>query len=255
MEGKPLYEYARNGLPLPRPIEARKVNVHSLELVDWQEAMPPVELSKDAPSSSARGHLYSWPEKTLDTEQITAMDGIRKLISEAGCEFPKDSLGTEQHHESRAPDIPKPVAAPFSAAPFDNTGERKTPPVFTLKMTVSSGTYVRSIVHDLAHAVGSAAHVVSLARTRQGDFAVGRKYPACRSHPEEVTSGAEGAAAAPGGEGIATGVYEDVVAGGCVPWEVFENAIKLREEQPEYEAPPGEREGWEEVLLARWHAP
>lgn len=46
----------------------------------------------------------------------------------------------------------------------------RTPPVFQLEMTVSSGTYVRSIVHDLALAVNSAAHVVTLTRTRQADF-------------------------------------------------------------------------------------
>ena len=37
-------------------------------------------------------------------------------------------------------------------------------------MTVSSGTYVRSIIHDIALALGSVAHVVVLSRTRQGDF-------------------------------------------------------------------------------------
>jgi tRNA pseudouridine55 synthase len=39
-------------------------------------------------------------------------------------------------------------------------------------MTVSSGTYVRSLVHDIALAVDSAAHVVELVRTRQGPFAL-----------------------------------------------------------------------------------
>jgi tRNA pseudouridine55 synthase len=251
MEGKPLYEYARNGLPLPRPIEARKVNVHSLELVDWQEAAPrtPLSLSKDSQSSSTLGHRYSWPEKRLDTEQVAAMEGVRKLISEA--------LDPEQH-ECVAPDIPEPAVASSSVAPVapvtpvSNMEETKIPPVFTLKMTVSSGTYVRSIVHDLAHAVGSAAHVVSLARTRQSDFAVGSRYPACRGHSEEATTSAEGTAAAPAG---AAGVDEDAIAGGCIPWEVFEKAIKLREEQPEYEVPAGEREDWEEVLLTRLHAP
>ena len=40
-------------------------------------------------------------------------------------------------------------------------------PVFELEMTVSSDTYVRSIAHGLAIAVGSAVRVVSLTRTRQ----------------------------------------------------------------------------------------
>ena len=39
-------------------------------------------------------------------------------------------------------------------------------------MTVSSGTYVRSIVHDIGIALASAAHVVELVRTRQGQFAL-----------------------------------------------------------------------------------
>lgn len=37
-------------------------------------------------------------------------------------------------------------------------------------MTVSSGTYVRSIIHDIGIALGSSAHVVKLTRTRQGIF-------------------------------------------------------------------------------------
>ena len=39
-------------------------------------------------------------------------------------------------------------------------------------MTVSSGTYVRSIVHDIGQALGSAAHVVELIRTRQCGYAL-----------------------------------------------------------------------------------
>lgn len=37
-------------------------------------------------------------------------------------------------------------------------------------MTVSSGTYVRSIINDIAIALGSSAFVVKLTRTRQGEF-------------------------------------------------------------------------------------
>ena len=47
MDGKPLYEYARNGIPLPRPIEKRKVTIHELELVEWK----------------GDDHSFKWPEK------------------------------------------------------------------------------------------------------------------------------------------------------------------------------------------------
>lgn len=248
MEGKPLYEYARNGLPLPRPIEARKVNVLSIELVDWQEAAPRtslLELSNDSSSSSPQGHRYSWPEKRLGAEQITVIEGVRKLISEASHNAPLDP----EEHKNGAPDMSEPTATPSLSftAQLNNKEGTNMPPIFALKMTVSSGTYVRSIVHDLAHAVGSAAHVVSLVRTRQGDFAVGPKYPVCRVHSEEATGSAEGIGTAAGGD-------EDGIAGDCIPWEVFAKAIKLREEQPEYEVPAGEREEWEEMLLTRLRA-
>jgi len=269
MDGKPLYEYARNGLPLPRPIEARKVNVLSLELVDWQESAqrisPSLDLPKDASLSSSSppppGHHYSWPERRLNEEQIVVMGGVRKLISTAVSGAAGAAAGSEILDVSLSGSretLGAPSSPSSSAAPLDNNNveESKIPPVFTLKMTVSSGTYVRSIVNDLAHAVGSAAHVVSLSRTRQGDFAVGPKYPTCRGHSGETANIAEDITAATSVEGgSVTGVLdEDAMDGGCIPWAVFERAIRLREEQPDYEVPVGEREDWEQMLLARFHA-
>jgi tRNA U55 pseudouridine synthase TruB len=48
------------------------------------------------------------------------------------------------------------------------------PPAAKLRMTVTSGFYVRSLCHDLGAAVGSAALMAELERTRQGDFEVGK---------------------------------------------------------------------------------
>ena len=79
-------------------------------------------------------------------------------------------------------------------------------------MRVSGGTYVRSIVHDLAHALGSAGHVVTLTRSRQGRFAV------------EPTNDDQA----------------------CVPWEVFEKALK-----DEGEADADGHKEWEREVLAR----
>jgi tRNA pseudouridine55 synthase len=41
-------------------------------------------------------------------------------------------------------------------------------------MTVTSGFYVRSLCHDLGAAVGSAALMAELERTRQGQFELGK---------------------------------------------------------------------------------
>ncbi|PCH38166.1 pseudouridylate synthase 4 [Wolfiporia cocos MD-104 SS10] len=129
MDGKPLYEYARTGTPLPRPIEKREVTIHSLELEEWLDTK----------------HSYRWPEKKFSEEQKIAVEKALK--------------GAEENASVK--DEPEPEPA------LDGG-----PTAFVLRMKVSGGTYVRSVVHDLGHAVGSAAHVVTLTRTRQGRFAL-----------------------------------------------------------------------------------
>ena len=44
------------------------------------------------------------------------------------------------------------------------------PPLFTIDVTCSSGTYIRSLVHDIGQKLDSAAFVRSLCRTKQGVF-------------------------------------------------------------------------------------
>lgn len=262
MDGKPLYEYARSGQPLPRPIQARKVTIHSLELVDWQEAALLSTASSESEGPSISGHRYTWPDKTLDAEQLAATEGVRKLIAEAVSEPPTATIDPAPP-ATEPSGAAEPNAIPIEADISTEHSEiRSLPPVFTLKMTVSSGTYVRSIVHDLAHAVGSAAHVVSLSRTRQGDFAVGPEYPASQprssstiiSEPavsEEITAESSRKAAA---YPVETTLDGDAVAGECIPWEVFEKAIKARK-NADFEAPEGEREEWEEYILSRMQTP
>ncbi|KAH9066333.1 pseudouridine synthase [Lactarius vividus] len=152
MDGMPLYDYARKGIPLPRPIEKRPVTVHSLELVEWKGSE----------------HPYRWPENVFSAEQKKA---LALSLSSVGAASP---TAAESDSEAAAPDDEVPTA-------------------FVLRMRVSGGTYVRSIVHDLAHALGSAGHVVTLTRSRQKDYAL---------EPSE--------------EGDRR----------CVPWEVFEAAVE-----------------------------
>lgn len=149
MDGMPLYDYARKGIPLPRPIEKRKVTVHSLELIEWKGG----------------DHSFRWPEKQFSEEEKAAMERALEVV--------EANPNVRDEPESDASD--------------------ESPPAFVLSMKVSGGTYVRSIVHDVGHAVGSAAHVVTLTRSRQGRFVLDSTEPG------------------------------DI---GCVPWETFEKAAK-----------------------------
>jgi tRNA pseudouridine(55) synthase len=150
MDGKPLYEYARSGTPLPRKIEKRPVTIHSLEIEEW--------LGSD--------HNFRYPEQLLSEAQKRALEKTLRSVQE----------------DVRVVDEPEELA-----------DDDRASTAFVLKMRVSGGTYVRSIVHDLGHALGSAAHVVTLTRSRQGRFT---------SEPTEVG---------------------DI---GCVSWDIFKAAIE-----------------------------
>jgi tRNA pseudouridine55 synthase len=165
MDGVPLYDYARKGIPLPRPIEKRRVTVHSLELVEWKGSE----------------HPYHWPDKSFSAEQKRALARSLSAVdppAASAAVLPEDSEGGVAENENNK---------------TMGTTPDKAPTAFVLQMRVSGGTYVRSIVHDLARALGSAGHVVTLTRSRQKDYVL---------EPTE--------------EGDRR----------CVPWEVFEAALE-----------------------------
>ncbi|EIW77339.1 pseudouridine synthase [Coniophora puteana RWD-64-598 SS2] len=258
MDGKPLYEYARKGIPLPRPIERRSVTVHSLELEEWKGA----------------DHRFVWPEKRFTDDEKRALEKALSSVEEdpqvkdegetavkAGQEGEGD--GQEPPRKKARVDTEAEVAGVAESKaeepitpPTDTTAEHPT--AFVLKMRVSGGTYVRSIVHDLGHALGSAAHVVTLTRSQQGRFALGmeshpavsevgdveqpHKPPASAEANDLVTQKSEGEDAAAQTSLEQTPAVS--VERGCVPWEVFERAIK-----DEGEVDEDGRHEWEKVVL------
>ncbi|GAA5928984.1 hypothetical protein JCM3775_006702 [Rhodotorula graminis] len=221
MDGKPLYEYARTNTPLPRPIPPRKVTVFSLELVRFVDGAE---------------HEYAYPEDELDEPARKELERLEKMVKEGRTEVPAEDE----------------VAAASEPAPT-STEPTARPPIFEIKMTVSSGTYVRSIVHDLGLALGSAAHVVKLTRTRQGEFVLdppdastvlsageGAKAAAVEGAAEgaegvkadgEAGAAAAGAAAAGGASERAPAPVElDTFTGGCVEWTLLEAALNAQDE-------------------------
>jgi tRNA pseudouridine55 synthase len=51
-----------------------------------------------------------------------------------------------------------------------------TPPDLTLEVTCSSGTYIRSLAHDLGQVVGTGAHLTALRRMTSGPFVLDQSY-------------------------------------------------------------------------------
>ncbi|WWD16602.1 tRNA pseudouridine(55) synthase [Kwoniella shandongensis] len=252
MDGKPLYEYAREGKPLPRPIPVRKCQV-SIDLVDFRPASV-------APGDG--GHEYHWPTERLDAEGKKMFRKLTDIVSEAqhkgegaaaSAADAEEEAANNNNADSAVPTtttgegedakvkVVEPLMPDLEAPDYPEispkTGLR--PPTFTVRMTVSSGTYVRSIVHDIGVALGCGAHVVKLTRTRQGEFSLHGDEEVLSAistaSPEVGTSKVEG------GEESSLAI-PDGPTGGCVPWNVWERAIadheaeKANEEKERKEA-------------------
>lgn len=228
IDGKRLFEYARENLPLPRPIEPRKVTIHELRLVDWLE-----------PGK----HHFKEPEREVPPEdkalvgRVLDMAGRKEGQTDTFKEADANDSAPTQESNARSTatptwkKLPTTSASDAAGSETENVaaeGNEAGPPAFVLEMTVSSGTYVRSIVHDLAIAAGSAAHVQTLTRTRQGEWSIDTPSTAATD--------------------------ESTVRGNCIDWKVFEDAIaEMKREKTDAEFKSARDEeglrSWERQLL------
>ncbi|KAF8421038.1 trub family pseudouridylate synthase-containing protein [Tirmania nivea] len=158
MNGKRLYEYARNGEELPKEIDARKMKVDSLELLSietehsWGLPGPGEEADE-----SFQNFAKKFEKKVEELEGLKEPEAKRVKVN-------GDGAGKTTPKAKRTPAV---VGA--------STVAEEIPPILRLHMTVSSGFYVRSFIHDLGIALGSAAHMVALMRTRQSAFELGKE--------------------------------------------------------------------------------
>jgi tRNA pseudouridine55 synthase len=248
MDGKPLYEYARESKPLPRAIPVRECTV-SIDLIDFRPA---------STSPGDGGHSWVWPKERLSAEEKTVFKRLTDIVHQA-------SASTGQSESDPAvPDLSAEEVPEVSAV----TGKR--PASFKVRMTVSSGTYVRSMVHDIGLALGCGAHVVTLTRTRQGEFPLygdeevlegsvktegGGKEEAASGVNEMSIDVEPAPATTPAPDPADTAEMDEEEAmmnaqnapppaparpyqnpapsgpsGGCIPWAVFQRALVERDE-------------------------
>lgn len=154
VDGKPLYEYAREGKPLPKAIKAREIEIFELKVHDDfgpLEKFQPLKIEKDAEGKSVSGMLASNP--TLNDSELFFSDEFM-----ANAEIPESEKITNI----------QPKLLDDSAPPQENL------PVFHATASVGSGTYIRSLISDLGRAVGSSAHMVELIRLKQSDWELGK---------------------------------------------------------------------------------
>ncbi len=198
VQGKRLYEYAREGKEIPKEIEERSVEVKELEIVEWMEGgshtfcLPKEEAEDEAKDLAEKVlHLGDAVAKPASAAMDQSVNGIattgtkrKRLLDHSDSVLPnkKPELGHDgeslmsrglqspDRSHNRSPEDP-PVdthSQQSASAPVEG------PPAVKLRLTVTSGFYVRSLSHDLGEVMGSLACMCALVRTRQGDFELGR---------------------------------------------------------------------------------
>lgn len=205
MNGKPLYEYAREGKPIPREIEGREVEVLEMELVEFYK---PGEHNHRWPTEEASASERNlaeqvWrlkkqqetskkltaEEKEEDDQAIAAHESFKKKFEERQDQLirdspkpprsrsPKDammsgalgSLPQSATHSTRGSNLVAPAPDKNTPPPWSDEG----PPAAKIRLRVTSGYYIRSFCHDLGAKLDSAGLMAELCRTRQSDFTVG----------------------------------------------------------------------------------
>ena len=204
IDGKRLYEYAREGKEVPREIKERPVTVHRLNILEW---LPAGTHNYSWPSDQAGGAEKGIADQVLHREQSisstensptgedvvvnTVVHGLkRKRQAEVGDNIAPDVAPATKRQELSIPPImsgglqvsedcedeeDSHAAARLLSgqASSNNSPSSIGPPAARLSMTVTSGFYVRSFCHDLGQEVGSLGIMSELIRKRQGDFNLG----------------------------------------------------------------------------------
>jgi len=78
----------------------------------------------------------------------------------------------------------EPIAVSVEVSTFEITSF--SAPLAGFRVVCSSGTYVRSLAHDLGQQLGCGAHLDSLRRVRSGDFSIERAVPLEQATAENI---------------------------------------------------------------------
>lgn len=131
-----------------------------------------IRLGQSTDTYDADGRLVEERPVSVSPEQVSAaLDGFRGPIRQ---QVPPYSAvkrdGTPLYKLARQGAVKDLPARDVSIYELDLLDFRS--PLLRLRVVCSSGTYIRSLVHDLGRALGCGGHVTALRRTAVGDFSL-----------------------------------------------------------------------------------
>lgn len=179
IDGMKAYDYARSGKELPRELTARDMKVDECSLIDWYE---PGE------------HDYRWPAEEVSSEEKAIFGKlVDKTKDVTANETPIQPHKSEPRHEPvEEIQVQTQPQGSVTAKTADSTGDdhrawkaqqhthdltglsdmAASAPAARIRLTVSSGFYVRSFAHDLGLSCGSYGTMAELVRSRQGAYSI-----------------------------------------------------------------------------------
>ncbi|KAK8170603.1 pseudouridine synthase [Phyllosticta citribraziliensis] len=199
VNGKKMYEYAREGKEIP-DLDERPVEVSELELLEFMpggthgqkyvlenasaEPEAPEEMKANADklveaSLSKITREYRAARKQQNAQEEPADKSTDDAAASQDLKRKRDG---EQDQDSELPTKKTHAddSASATAAP-DTTSASSSPltdgtqaPAARIRITASSGFYVRSFIHELAVAMDSIAVMTALKRTKQAHFELGK---------------------------------------------------------------------------------
>ena len=125
----------------------------------------------------AEGEIVARDPRPISREQVeAALTGFRGPIAQVPPLYSAIKRGGRKLYElARAGQTVELEARPVTIHRLELLAWE--PPVATLEVICSAGTYIRSLAHDLGQAVGVGAHLAALERTASGRFTAAEAVP------------------------------------------------------------------------------
>ncbi|KIY03756.1 uncharacterized protein Z520_00447 [Fonsecaea multimorphosa CBS 102226] len=164
IDGMKLYEYARSGRELPRTLESRDIEISDCTLLDFY-----------GPGE----HDFRWPaeeasdeEKSIAWRLMAGAEATKKSVEQEAAATSPRSPSKERYREQRESNkLPPDKKAELHTHHLPTQeAQPANAPAARIRLTVSSGFYVRSFAYDLGIACGCHGTMAALVRSMQGEY-------------------------------------------------------------------------------------
>ncbi|ODV62866.1 pseudouridine synthase PUS4, partial [Ascoidea rubescens DSM 1968] len=179
MNGKPLYEYARQNIPLPSKIPERNVKIDYINLVESDLLSRDHDYKFIKYDKSYSNPLTNDPENQKNLNELLANEleqEKKNLTNSSNVNVDKLHFSDKYKEICKQKNIIDDSTTYKSIPITDENVYKETlldnyrAPLLHFTTKVSSGTYIRSLITDIGKGLKSSAYMVKLTRTQQSDF-------------------------------------------------------------------------------------